>query len=118
VGAVWDEDAREADETRRMSAIPELLMKAELPGWSPISPGLHALEPAVNDELPLKGRACLWCEVPKPMPKKSMASLWRGRDRGSRSGCAKREMSGNRGWREVECVTTEVIVAGPPRSWI
>ena len=52
-----------------MSAIPERLMNAELPGWSPISPGLHALEPAVKEELPLRGRAC--CE----MPKKSMLSL-------------------------------------------
>jgi hypothetical protein len=56
VGVALEEDAREAEETRRMRAIPEWLMKAELPGWSPGSPGLQALEPAVKEELPLKGR--------------------------------------------------------------
>lgn len=58
---------RDAEETLRIKAMPERLMNAELPSWSPMSPGLQPLDPMVKEELQLRVGAA-------GIPKKSTSS--------------------------------------------
>ena len=63
-GYTWtagEEDRMDAEDTLRIRAIPERLICADpvvAEASSPMSNGLPAREPAVNEELPLNARPC------------------------------------------------------------